>query len=353
MKRFDLTSDLIAGIVALLLIVAACLWVLWSTESNHANQLVALSEVEAALVGEALSDQRVVHLTGETEVDRPIEDRDLGLTVDGLLLERSVHMLQWNSFTDGDDRTAYDKDWHSRPIDSSHFPRDHQNPGAFPIHSSIFPSPGARVGDLLLPTKLIRELRQKSYTPQQSDLDISVLSELRLTWDSEHQAFFPGPHTQRQIGDLWITYEYIPLQEVSILAAAETGMVVPIQGSAGPFSMILPGHYTAEEMLAIARAERSDPMQHWRTLLFSASFVLLLIVATVLARGDERAVNNPSFYFLNAALLWLFLVGAAFGAAHFPTREGYVALATSLLAALAFVMLQVLSSRRARKFGDF
>ena len=353
MKRFDLNSGHITAIGALLLLVVVCLGVLWGTESSYANRLAMLGEVEAALVGEGLSGQRVVHLTGEAEVDRPIEDRELGLTVDALFLERSVEMYQWTRHTDSENRTTYRQEWRSSPVDSSRFRQGRRNPGGFPIQASSYPGPGARIGDLHLQTTLIRELPQEEYSPQPQEVDLSILSEYRQASDRERQVYLRGTPTQPRVGDLRITYRYIPLQEVSVLAAAEPGMAVPIQTSTGTFSMILPGRHTAEQMLARARAEIRSSALLWRTLLLTISVILAFIVATILSSRDSRALSNTTNHLLTALFTWVLLAGVAFGAAHTPAQEGIIAISVSGLAGLALLLLYVLSARRTKKFGDF
>ena len=79
---------------------------------------------------------------GAPQPDRSVRDAEFGVIARHLGLERHVEMLQWQRTASG-----YARVWSERSIDSSTFPPDHQNPGAFPLQSERWTASVVRIDD--------------------------------------------------------------------------------------------------------------------------------------------------------------------------------------------------------------
>ena len=76
------------------------------------------------------NDNRLIFAKGDLEFERPAKDELLGFeSTEGILLKRNVEILQWQRKYDSvKDQVFYHKIWSQKPIDSSGFPSQNQNP---------------------------------------------------------------------------------------------------------------------------------------------------------------------------------------------------------------------------------
>jgi hypothetical protein len=112
----------------------------WSTMRSSALLLSGMLAVTSlAFVGLAHAQDSVL---GAPQPDKSVRDPEFGVIARHLGLERHVEMLQWQRTASG-----FAKVWSDRSIDSSSFPPDHQNPGAFPLQSQRWMAPVVLIDD--------------------------------------------------------------------------------------------------------------------------------------------------------------------------------------------------------------
>ena len=99
---------------------------LHNVRSKVADYLVETHEGET----DASNDNRLIFAKGNLEFEKPAKDNLLGFeSTEGILLKRNVEILQWQCKYDSvKGEHFYHKIWSQRPIDSTKFPSQHQNP---------------------------------------------------------------------------------------------------------------------------------------------------------------------------------------------------------------------------------
>jgi hypothetical protein len=112
----------------------------WSTMCSSALLLPGMLAVTSlAFAGLANAQDSVL---GAPQPDKSVRDSEFGVVARHLGLERHVEMLQWQRTASG-----YARVWSERPIDSSSFAPDKQNPGVFPLRSKRWMASVVRIDD--------------------------------------------------------------------------------------------------------------------------------------------------------------------------------------------------------------
>ena len=179
------------------------------------------------------SDQygRMVRVTGTPEVVEPPRDPDFGVRADTPLLVRKVQMFQWREVRVGA-RVNYEMDWVGHAVDASRFehPQGHANPGPFPFDGARFGAPSVRLAHYHLVPAIVRALPGAS-VPIDADLS-RMPANLAASFQvvDGHLLTSANPRSP-QLGDLRVSWEAVPLQQVTVIARVDGRTLEPAAGA--------------------------------------------------------------------------------------------------------------------------
>ncbi|HTV87090.1 MAG TPA: TMEM43 family protein [Dyella sp.] len=173
----------------------------------------------------------MVRVVGTLEtVESPL-DRQFNQQANVPVLIRHVQMFQWHEQRYGGP-ASYEMDWEDKPIDSSQFehPEGHANPGAFAIQSAQFDAGLLRLDDFTLSASLVHGLiANQPVTPDLRNLPSNLAASFSLYQNALVTSAVPSnPH----VGDLRVSWEGVPSQEVTIVAKVQGRELVPASDAA-------------------------------------------------------------------------------------------------------------------------
>jgi len=173
----------------------------------------------------------MVRVVGSLEVVESPLDQQFNQQANVPVLIRRVQMFQWHEQRYGGP-ASYEMDWEDAPVDSSRFehPEGHANPGTFPIQSAQFDAGLLRLNDFTLSASLVHGLTgDQAVTPDLRNLPSNLAASFSLFNNSLVTSAVPSsPRT----GDLRVSWEAVPTQEVTIVAKVEGSRLVPASDAA-------------------------------------------------------------------------------------------------------------------------
>lgn len=181
---------------------------------RHGGEVIELGANALPQAGQHGYMARVVGMPRVVEAPHDLEFNQSANTP---VLMRHVQMFQWREINIGGD-VHYELDWVDHPVDASRFkvPRGHANPGRFPISGKQFEAGLVQMGGFKLGSALINALPGSTViTP-----DAAALPENLAVSFSRHEDYLvtsahPG---DPRLGDLRVSWEGVPLQQVTIVA---------------------------------------------------------------------------------------------------------------------------------------
>ncbi len=191
---------------------------------------------------------KLVQVSGRAESGAYIPDREFGISVKAIKLERRVLMYQWNEENVPGAAPAYEKIWSIQPIQSSRFqqPQGHANPGVFDYRSFRWISPRVSMGAFSLPYAVVKEIdRYEPFRVMGGMADPPHNIRGRLTFYNGGYYMGRDPR-QPEIGDLRIEYRIVPNARVTVTAQQEGNSFVPYRIASG------------EEILRVAVGQRDS-----------------------------------------------------------------------------------------------
>lgn len=222
-----------------------------------------------------MKDGELVIATDVPAPDRKLSDADLEFAVDGLSFSRDVWIYQWQESeeTSNNQTThSYSRRWVSSPVSSSFFhDRRYENHGSLPFRDVTVRADTYLFGDLKLDKSFVSSFpssRKLEITRDMYDRMPSYFRQRFAVVDGELH-----PNRAARIGDIKVSYTYVPARQSTVVGAYSNGMIVPAQTDAGSIAILREGNLSLEELAA---AEKSS----------SASVGLFLkIVAGMLGIG--------------------------------------------------------------------
>lgn len=173
----------------------------------------------------------MVRVAGPVQVVAPPRDDEFNQTAASPVLIRRVEMFQWREIVVGGQAT-YELDWVDRPVDTQHFihPAGHANPLRFPLEGRQFDAADVQVGGFKLGPALLHALPGSDrLTPDPNALPPNLAASFSLHGSylttSEHP---DSPH----LGDLRVSWDTVPLQEVTIVGRLDGDTLVPAANAA-------------------------------------------------------------------------------------------------------------------------
>ncbi|WP_130619399.1 TMEM43 family protein [Dyella amyloliquefaciens] len=173
----------------------------------------------------------LVRVAGPVKVVEAPYDPEFGQRASVPVLIRHVEMFQWREVRVGGD-IHYELDWVDRPVDSSRFaqPSGHANPEHFPVLGKQFDAGLVRVGGYALSPTLQHAL------PGSEELDPDMKSvppnlAASFTLNDRYLTTSAKP-AQPRLGDLRVSWETVPAQEVTVFAQVDGDHLVPASHAA-------------------------------------------------------------------------------------------------------------------------
>lgn len=173
----------------------------------------------------------MVRVSSPVDVVEEPFDADFNLRLKTPVLIRHVEMFQWREVRVGED-VHYEQDWVDRPLDATRFarPAGHTNPGPFPIQGKQFDAGLAKVGGYALSPVLMHalpggELIEPELKALPSNLAASFAPHgnyLTTSASLEHP----------RLGDLRVSWEALPVQQVTVFARLDGQQLVPASDAA-------------------------------------------------------------------------------------------------------------------------
>ena len=139
--------------------------------------------------------------------------RNSALSVDSVLLLRSVEMYQWREQCSGND-CHYDAAWSAQPIDSEKFraPAGHENP-RFPFTSARFSSGPVKLGGYVVDPQLIAEqVTLVNHAVHVADLPPN----LAVTFRDADGILVAGDPANPKVGALRVSFRAAPSTAVTV-----------------------------------------------------------------------------------------------------------------------------------------
>lgn len=243
---------------------------------------------------------RLVYVTGVMTIHEPLTEVDYGISVLAVKLLRQVQMYQWvetkYDVYDEDGNSIgfeydYHTEWQSNLIDSSsfHTSMGHRNPKEFPIKKQTQINENVKVGNYYLGLDLKKKFKDfisiaSDERPERQDIKLhaGMYYHCQNIWNPE-------------VGDIRMQFFYAGQhgQVVTIIAKLdEFFTLVPyLQGGDAEISFLRIGHYTLEEMFALAHLK--NKFLTW--MLRGAGWLLLYLCCMSLTTLLQIIVSRSHF----------------------------------------------------------
>lgn len=190
--------------------------------SRHGGEVIELGANAQPQAGQHGYMARLVGVPSVVEAPR---DPDFNQQVSTPVLLRRVQMFQWREVRIGAS-VHYEQDWVGHAVDSSRFedPRGHANPGKLPIHSQRFVAGLVQIGGFKLAPQLLRALPGSQLAPpDMASLPVNLAASFSLSGDYlVSSANIDDP----RLGDLRVSWEEVPLQQVTIVGQLDGDRLV-------------------------------------------------------------------------------------------------------------------------------
>jgi hypothetical protein len=342
-------------IVGIIFFLAAFVLLFWN-EYHAVKTYKTLKEGSGAVVSVNSFDPanagKLVHVSGKAVTEATLADPVFGMSANALKLRRKVEMHQWHESVreetkkklGGSTETvktySYSKIWSENSISSSSFkkPEGHENPGSMPYQSEGRMADKVTLGAFTLPPSLVSQISSSQPLPVSSTIPLP--EELAGKAKRHDGGFYLGNDPAApQVGDVRITFEIVPQQEVSVIAQQAGSSFVPYQTKAGgTIELLQDGIKTAEAMFQ--KAQSDNALMTWIlravgfVLMFaglSMMFKLLSVIADVLPfLGGIVETGTGVIAFLIAGVLSLLTIAAAWIISRPLLGAGLLAAAVAL-----------------------
>ena len=189
---------------------------------RHGGEVTSLAEDALPQAGQ---HGAMVRLVGTPQVVEAPLDPDFNLQVDTPVLVRHVEMFQWREVRIGNS-VHYELDWVDRPLDASHFkePVGHTNPASFPLSGKQFDAGLVRLGGFRLSPQLLNALPgSEQVAPDPKLLPENLAASFTPYQDYLVTSARPG---DPRLGDLRVSWNAVPLQEMTIVARIDGDKLV-------------------------------------------------------------------------------------------------------------------------------
>lgn len=326
-------KGIIFGVLLFLIAFPLLFW----NEGRAVKTYKTLKEGSGAVISvdkyEPSNEGKLVHVSGKAITEATLADRIFGVSANALKLQRKVEMYQWHESSKSETKKklgggeekvttySYSKSWSDHAISSSSFKKSagHENPGSMPYSSEELVAEKITLGAFTLSPSLVSMISGSQPLPVNSDIPLP--EDLAGKAKRQDGGFYLGANpASPQVGDVRITFEIVPAQDISLVAQQVKDSFAPYQTKAGgTIELLQTGTVTAEAMFK--KAERDNAILTWilRAVGFvlmgiglSMMFKVLPVVADVLPfLGNIVEAGTGMIAFLIAAVLSLITIAVA------------------------------------------
>jgi hypothetical protein len=353
-------KNALAGIVIGLVLIPVSLGLMFWNEGRAVVTARSLAEgrglvvsVDSAAVDSA-NDGHLIHISGPVKgVGTPSDDA-LGVSADGLRLERKVEMYQWKEDSHsetqkklggGEETTTvytYTKAWTDETLDSANFkePDGHQNPSK-PVGNETFGVAEGSLGGFKLTGDQLTYFGKSQ--PLLINKDMAQTIQTQLGTDKparvvDGKLVVSASADAPMVGDLRISYVVVKPAEGSLIAAQTGDGVAPYRTEAGNELFLTDdGDVSADQMFS--EAVTANTIITWLIraggfLLLFIGFRMILAVIAVLADVVPLIGSIVSFGLGVIAFVPTLLLGATTIAIAWLYYRPIVAIAVLAVAVL-------------------
>jgi hypothetical protein len=306
---FGRIANSFAGVLIGFLLIIAMVVVLFWNEGRAVQTEKALAEGQGAVVLventpiDPANEGKLVHVSGPIVSNQTLVDDVFGIGSDGVRLVRTVEMFQWveekNSKTEtklgGSEETVttytYKKEWKEGREDSSEFAQSEQHSNPEPaLSSERFQIDDGTVGDFALTESILNDVGGGApFKIKKSELEaISSAAQVDDLAIVDGAIVTGGHAASPAVGDLRISYELVPLGDVSIIAQQAGDSFTPYQTQAGDqLQLVDDGVVSAPAMFKTAADENTII-----TWIIRGVGILLLITGFALITGPLSVIAS-------------------------------------------------------------
>lgn len=194
-----------------------------NASQRHGGQILDLSAGGPPQAGQ---HGYMVRVAGPVKVVEAPYDTEFGQRAQAPVLIRHVEMFQWREVRVGDD-VHYELDWVDRPVDSRRFEHamGHTNPESFPVQGKQFDAGQVRIGAYSLSPALLHALPGgDSVAPDMKSLPPNLAASFSLY---NGYLMTSAKPEQPRLGDLRVSWEVVPAQEITVFAQLDGDQLVP------------------------------------------------------------------------------------------------------------------------------
>ncbi len=268
---FDRVKQSFGGLVFGLMLVVAMVGLLFWNEGRAVQTERSLAEGAGLVVSinpgpvDPANEGRLVHLNGPLVTTGPVTDTDFAIAAPGLQLVRKVEMFQWVETARTEKKVelggsetqvttySYDRQWSDNYKDSSKFNEvaGHRNPEML-VNRQSFLLPSAKLGDFELDQTVLGNVggtTQLVLTEEQGQsVQHAVGAGMRAS--IVNGGIYLGYNSASpQVGDYRISYDYVPLDSVSIVGKQQANGIAAYRTEGGDnLLMVSNGNVAAADM---------------------------------------------------------------------------------------------------------
>ncbi|HET6555525.1 MAG TPA: TMEM43 family protein [Dyella sp.] len=194
---------------------------------RHGGQIIDVGATGDTQVGHGY----LVRVAGPVKVVEAPYDPEFGQRAQVPVLIRHVEMFQWREVRVAGD-IHYELDWVDRPVDSSRFahPAGHANPERFLVQGKQFDAGQVRLGGYSLSPVLLHALPgSDALTPDMKSLPSNLAASFSLY---DRYLTTSAKPEQPRLGDLRVSWETVPPQQVTVFAQVDGDQLVPAASAA-------------------------------------------------------------------------------------------------------------------------
>ncbi len=242
----------ISGIfIGIILFLAAFPLLFWN-EGRAVKRYKTLKEGGGAVISVSVdkpdpaNNGKLVHISGLAQTKEMLSDPLFGVSKNAIKLKRIVKMYQWDEDREtkkkkklgGGEKTItiykYRKIWSEDIIDSDNFKKrsGHENPQTMPVKSKTLAANKVNIGGFTLSRSLVDKISGYEQVIPDSNFNPPSIDGKKATL-VENEYYVGYDPDSPMVGDLKISFRYIPSKEVSIIAKQQGNTFSPYQTSAG------------------------------------------------------------------------------------------------------------------------
>lgn len=262
-------------------------FILFFNEANYVKDIKKAKFIKSNVISvnsyDSVNNNKLVHYSGNITTNAVLGDNYV--RVNTPVLDRTVKMYQWEEHShkssSGHSRSTrytYKKVWSEHEINSAHFNRSgHDNP-KMPIKSKDFRANSAQIDDFTVDRSVLKALE-----PIQDLYLDNLIGKYAI--EDRSVIFIPNKLSNNGIGDLKISYKYVPVNtSVSVIAMQAKDTLTAFQVLKGTTNYVItlaePGTVSAETM--IKHFEDNNARKAWtmRAIGIVVMFIGLLCLAS-------------------------------------------------------------------------